>query len=429
MDRRPDMATSVICREASAGKFPEKPAGDLHKLGEPSVAWKSSKSHISGLVLDHVEGRIRDNCCDQAMTLDEVTSSSTTKLEMDPTVQRAREWLRRRGMSEQKSVEHAMEVDSTEGTRQGLSALEAVQSSDSAPQPMAETRTSMDPQNRPVLTEISMNCSQPSRSSPIGQTLPHRHNLSLNPPKSWSHDRNTLSDGRGPLNEEHCFSRLSAECSKAPNCTEASLTQEPMMESSGHGGRHQSRTPSPSSSHSRKVASRTVSEHSQLLTTREREANEDRLRARARAAGNSVPARRAVRSAQRRVNSSRKRWAGESPAFQGSDARAVRSDLFRRRDARIRQFLERELERSEASRLSPEMDRTSSEACGPDVSCRPQSVASCGDPESNSPADVDTPEDEPVSLSFLEAEAEVYAEELCTPSPPPQPCPLPTPLS
>merc|ERR1712072_1062933 len=88
------------------------------------------------------------------------------------------------------------------------------------------------------------------------------------------------------------------------------------------------------------------SAENQVASLRQVAAAEDRKRVRARAAGYEVLEQQAVLSARRRVSASAKRWAAESPGGErmGQLAR-TRLELFRRRDARIRRFLEESLQR------------------------------------------------------------------------------------
>jgi len=136
-----------------------------------------------------------------------------------------------------------------------------------------------------------------------------------------------------------------------------------------------------------------------------------------------------VRNAQRRVNTSWRRWADEMKGCgldtPSSKIARTRTEILRRRDTRIRQFMEAKLHTDEGSKLMG-------------VAAKPVTVAAA---VSSSPATVRTPSGEEfeasavekqgdtsgycVDLSFLEAEAEAMRQGFCTPSPPPRQSPLP----
>lgn len=179
---------------------------------------------------------------------------------------------------------------------------------------------------------------------------------------------------------------------------------------SGHGGadaRHTSSLHTPARRPRHPLALTPTPERASRVV-RQLEAADDRLRARARSAGHALPGpSSAVRRAQRRATECSRRKAEEQAV---SPMQAVQADLFRRRDARLRRFLERQGRpegRCKAEDISLSLADTFAEAAceaeGETQRCHDQPTA---------------------DLTLLEAEA-MALEEYCTPSPPPRPCPPP----
>lgn len=150
------------------------------------------------------------------------------------------------------------------------------------------------------------------------------------------------------------------------------------------------------------AASASTTPEGKFAALRQKEAEEDRKRVRARAAGRAFPEQQGVISARQRLSTSCKRWAGESPNGESTGRlMRTRSELFRRRDARIRRFLERGL--------------------------RWETVAEVDAPGGDALKRVPFQGGASIDLTAMEVEAEALSEEWCQPLPPPEPCPLPEP--
>ncbi|CAE8720517.1 unnamed protein product, partial [Polarella glacialis] len=271
----------------------------------------------------------------------------------DVTVSRARAWLRSRGLSDS-TLSHPEDFTPSPLWR-----------SPSAPSlPSRHSTQQLVSASSISVATASESVTSPSASFPSVLLQP-----SLEPPSSWS---------RGP----------------APS----SARRRPRPSSAPGGAASERSTSTTSSSEIRR-----------------REAEQDRQRARTRAAmlpSAQTPAEEAVRRAQRRARAGSQRIAAEQAALRGhflgvngEPVPAASIDIFRRRDERLRRFVEVRLQR--------------------------QSLA---DSAETQPApryeEVLRDEEEEVDLSFLEAEAEAFTLpwELPQPSPAPEPCPAPRPL-
>lgn len=147
------------------------------------------------------------------------------------------------------------------------------------------------------------------------------------------------------------------------------------------------------------------------MGTRRREAEEGRLRARARSVSSPSDA---VARAQQRVRSNAKRWPNAHD--EKNAVPSVRLDLFKRRDARIQKFLERQEELGNTTEM-PSRDESMLRRIAHDADTSEEctTFSTRLDPHVGYDAD----------LSFLEAETEAWTEELYVPLPPPRPSPAP----
>jgi hypothetical protein len=235
---------------------------------------------------------------------------------------------------------------------------------------------------------------------------PHRQalcsrSLTLNPPQSWCNSRGNAGVGYVSFDDEEHPRRVlkpienstdkdnigsksgSASGSANPKSADAVVTRR-------------CRTPSPSGLKP-KAATPCWGKENQMAHLRQAAAAEDRKRARAHAAGYELPEQQAVLSARRRASASAKRWASDGIGQSGR-LEITRQELFRRRDARIRRFLEEGMSRD--SKV-------------PKARSKPKSIHASSHDE------------EQVDLTTMEAEADALSEELCRPLTPPKPCPLP----
>lgn len=152
------------------------------------------------------------------------------------------------------------------------------------------------------------------------------------------------------------------------------------------------------------------------LGTRQREAGEQRLRARAASVGSSEPQSDAVSRARQRVRSHARCKAQDTK----SSVPAVRLDLFRRRDARIQKFLERQVAFADTTEL-PSGDQSMLRRIANDADTSEECM------DRSARMGLRAPYYDVEDISFLEAETEAWTEELFVPLPPPRPSPVPDP--
>lgn len=329
----------------------------------------------------------------------------------DVIVSRARHWLQFRGLLDLdgNTLNNSLSIDS--GSSPTTSCIT----------PPGHSSNSCRPQSESIIKLERSADSAKSTSSTT--TNPRSQSAPLKFPKSWLSDHRTELDAlQGEVKQSKSVTTpeasrmqhseaidLQAECSKVGTCstkwTSPGKPHTPPPKKTRELSQRCSSSPAPSKF---------------STTIRRKEACEDRKRARARAAGEKSPTREAVRRAQWRA--AWRRWSDDIKGERIEESN-TRTELLQKRDARLRRFLEMQVQHEKDDKEASCRTTTATKRSG-DLAQEQCSSTDLSSLKLDDVLGTDMTTGS-VDLSFLEAEAEALEEDFCTPSPPPQPCPLP----